>query len=212
MTLAYCVNIILLKTLAHKLSLTWSWHKIVLSKRPRPFNPFVECVAFPRSSPGSVRIFLSAGVEADDTQMKTDISLKFCFMSWQWAFWVFDDGWVFICKFRAICINLVSFQAFCISEHHIWLYNVPIPDAWLYFDSTYAGREDIRECHRNFLAKQSEVPSHLEARDWPCWFLRLLSLDFMILWHLFPKVVNLKSWSQKAIKSIHPPPKIKQYF
>lgn len=91
----------------------------------------------------------------DGTQMKTDISLKFFFMSRQRSFWVFDDGWVFIYKCKAICINLVSFQAFCISEPHIWLYNVPIPDALLYSDSIYARRKYIQEYHCNFLARWS---------------------------------------------------------
>lgn len=88
---------------------------------------------------------LVACVEGDDAQKKTDIPHKFSVMSWQYTFWVFDDGQAFICKFNAICINLVSFQAFCISEHHIWLYNAPIPDAWLFFDSIYAGRKDVKD-------------------------------------------------------------------
>lgn len=91
----------------------------------------------------------------DDTQMKTDISLKFFCVSQQWSFWIFDDGWVFICKCKAICINLVSFQAFFISKPHIWLYNVPIPGALLYSDSIYARRKYMKECHCNFLVRQS---------------------------------------------------------
>lgn len=60
-----------------------------------------------------------------------------------------------------------------------------------------------------WLSNRSEVSSHLEARNWPCWFLSLLSLDFMILWHLFPETVNLKNQSLSAIKSILPLPQTK---
>lgn len=130
---------------------------------------------------------------------------EFCFMSWQWAFWVFDDGCVFICKFKAICINLVCFQAFCISEHHIWLYNAP-DQMPAYTLIQYMQEEKIYEnvTVTFWLRNRSGVPSHLEVRDCPCWFLRLLSLEFMILWHPFPEVVNLKNQSLNAIKSTLP--------
>lgn len=142
----------------HKLSLTWNQHKIFLSKKPQPLSPFVKRVASPRSGLGNAHMSFSLLVLKRMIHKWKHISLlNSCFMSWQWAFWVFDDGWVFICKFKAICINLACFQAFCISEHHIWLSNASIPDAWLYFDSIYAGREDIWGCLHNFLAKSSVI-------------------------------------------------------
>lgn len=156
---------------------------------------------------------LVACVEGDDTQMKTDIPPKFFLMSWQWAFWVFDDKWVFICKLNAICINFISFQAFCISEHHIWLYNASVPDACLFFDSIYAGRKDAYGCHRNSLARKSvrsSIPPGGQGID-------LVDFSGFSLWSLwsvtyFPRGMKFEE-SITRCNQIHPPvPKIKQVF
>lgn len=144
---------ILLKTSKHKLSLMWTWHKRVLPKRPSALQSLCKMCCMPQiKSRKHTRVFLLVACVEGMMHKSKQIFLITSFHVMQWAFWVFDDGWVLICKFHAICINLVSFQAFCINEHHIWLYNVLIPDAWLFFDSIYAGRKDVWECHHNFLA------------------------------------------------------------
>lgn len=156
---------------------------------------------------------LVACVEGDDTQRKTDIPPKFFLMSWQWAFWVFDDEWVFICKLNAICINFISFQAFCISEHHIWLYNALIPDAWLFFDSIYAGSKDAYGYHRNSLARKSVRSSIPPAGKGLTLLISRASLSGVYdPVTYFPRGIKFEE-SITRCNQIHPPsPKIKQVF
>lgn len=131
------------------------------------------------------------------------------FVSWQLECWVFDDGWFFICKFKAICIKLVSSQAVCVSiTYGFIMFQYQMPSCTLI---QYMHEEMIDEHVPTTLwqGNRLEVPSHLGVKDWPFWFLRLL----WTVWAydvFFWEALRLKNQSLNEIKSTSLPPKTKQ--
>lgn len=165
------------------------------------------CTPQIKSCRGTRVLLLLACVHGDDTQMKTDIPHHFFLMSWQWALWVFDDGWVFVCKFKTICINLVSFQAFVLASITYGFIMLPYQMPTCTFIQ-YMQEEKLAKNFTltSWLGSRSEVPFTWRWRIGLADFSGF-SQDFMSLCYLFPRSIKFEESITKCNQIHLPSPK-----